>query len=94
MARKKRAKRVVRKKVRRVKSRTPKFNVKNKISLVVNNLLLFIALSLVSLVLYRYIQNEFLVNLFQVMAIIFGFIAVGFLITFIILAIMKMVSKK
>lgn len=94
MARKKRVKRIVRKKVRRVKSRAQKFNVKNKIALVVNNLLLFIALSLVSLVLYRYIQNEFLVNLFQVMAIIFGFIAIGFLIAFIILAVMKLVSKK
>ena len=94
MARKKRVKIVAKKKVRRVKNRAPTINVKNKISLVVNNLLLFIALSLVSLVLYRYLQNTFLVNLFQVMAIIFGFVAAGFLIAFIILVIMKFLSKK
>lgn len=94
MVRKKRGKKVVRKATKRVKHRVPKLNVKSRLSLVVNNLLLFIALSLVSLVLYRYIQNEFLINLFFAMAVIFGFIAVGFLIAFIILMIMKVVVKK
>ncbi|MCL5018350.1 MAG: hypothetical protein M1416_01120 [Candidatus Pacearchaeota archaeon] len=69
-------------------------SISDKIKLVVNNLLLFIALSLVSFVLYRFIENKFLNDLFFVIAIVFGFIGAGFLIVLLILAIMKLISKK
>lgn len=93
MAKKKRTKkrksrRIVRKSVSRA------IGIKKKIAIVVKNLLLFIALSLVSLVLSRFLQNDFFIKLFFVMAIIFGFVAVGFLISLVILVIMKAVSKK
>jgi hypothetical protein len=102
MARKKRVKRVSRKaprrKIKRVvrsKSSSSKFfNIKNKFSLVLNNFLLFVALSLVSFVLFRFIQNNFLMNLFFIMAIIFGFVAASLLIVLIILFVIKIVSKK
>jgi hypothetical protein len=71
-----------------------KNNLRKKIALVVNNLLLFIALSLVSFVLYRFLQNDLLVNLFFVMATVFGFVAVAFLISLLVLAVMKFISKR
>lgn len=93
MARKKRTVRRAKRRVsRRVASR--KVNVKRKIVIVINNLLLFVALSLVSFVLYRFLQNDILVNLFQVMAMVFGFVSVAFLITLLVLLIMKMVKKR
>ncbi len=93
MARKKRTrKRATRRGSHRVASKSG--NIKKKITLVVNNLLLFIALSLVSFVLYRFLQNDLLVNLFQIMAMIFGFVSVAFLITLLVLVIMKMVKKR
>ena len=109
MARKKRMKKA-RKSVRKVKKskragrnvRSKKMlktmTIKRKLQIVVNNLLLFMALSLVSFVLYRFIpkliQNDFLKELFSIMAMIFGFVASGFLIVLLILLIMKMVSSK
>jgi len=93
MARKKRTVRRTKRKVsRRVSSR--KGDMKKKIKVVISNLLLFVALSLVSFVLYRFLQNEILVNLFQVMSMIFGFVSVAFLITLLVLVIMKVVKKK
>ena len=97
MARKKRARRRVSRRVSRKVSRSKSFGVsdtKRKIAIVLNNLLLFVALSLVSFVLYRFLQNELLVNLFFVMSMVFGFVGVAFLITLLILLIIKVVKKK
>jgi len=92
MARKKRR---VRRARRRVSRRTAlRMDIKRKIAIVINNLLLFVALSLVSFVLYRFLQNELLVNLFFVMSMVFGFVSVGFLITLLILFIIKLVKKR
>jgi len=74
--------------------RSKSTDVKKKISLVINNLLLFVALSLVSFVLYRFLQNDILVNLFFVLATVFGFVSLAFLITLLILLIMKIVYKR
>lgn len=69
-------------------------NLQKNISLVLNNLLLFAALSLVSFVLYRFLHNDFLLNMFFVMAMVFGFVSVAFLISLLVLVIIKFVSKK
>jgi hypothetical protein len=69
-------------------------NIQKNINLVVSNLLLFVALALVSFVLYSFLKNELLRNLFSVMAMVFGSVSVAFLITFLVLVIMKFVSKK
>jgi len=87
MARKKRARRN-----KKLSSRTSNRNKisssKNKISRLVRMLLLFVAFSLVSLVLYRFVSNSFLI-----IAGIFGFIAVGLFIALLVLWIMKIVRK-
>jgi len=93
MARKKRAQRKTKRKVSR-KVLFKSGDLKNKIIIVLNNLLLFVALSLVSFVLYRFLQNDILVNLFQVMSMIFGFVSVAFLIILLVLFIMKVAKKK
>jgi hypothetical protein len=71
-------------------SNSPQRNIK----LIVNNLLLFVALSLVSFVLSKLLIPEFLKNLFYVMAMVFGFVSVAFLIIFLVLIIIKFVSRK
>jgi hypothetical protein len=97
MVKKKRVKKAIRVKAKPKKVQKG-FDVKRKIRIVINNFLLFVALSLVSFVLYRFIpkliQNQFLQDLFSVMAMVFGFVAAGFLIVLIILFIMKLASKK
>jgi len=87
------AKKKVRKKARKKIAPKKKFNIKNKISLVVYNLLLFLALCLVSLLLYKFVRNSFLNDLFFVMTMAFGFIVVSFLILLLILFIIKTVKK-
>jgi len=97
MARKKRVQKRVAKRVSKKVSASKSLgrnDTKRKITIVLNNLLLFVALSLVSFVLYRFLQNDILVNLFYAMSMIFGFVAVGFLITLLILFVMKTVKKK
>jgi hypothetical protein len=101
MARKKSVRRKptrnVRKSSKKIKKTSVKYksgNLHDKIRLVITNLLLFVALSLVGFVLNRYIENTFLKDLFQIIAIVFGFIGVGFLLVLLILEILKLVSKK
>jgi len=69
-------------------------DLKKRITIILNNLLLFVALSLVSLVFYNFLQNDILKNLFYVMSMVFGFVSVAFLITLLVLVIMKVVKKK
>ena len=87
---KKRVKKVNRKSARKSSQLVGK---KRKISVLLNNLLLFIALSLVSLVLTNFSSNDFFINLFSVLAIVFGFIAVAFLIVFLVLLLVKALKK-
>jgi hypothetical protein len=87
MVRKKRGHRTAR------RSRFKSSNSKSKINLVVNQLLFFVALCLVSLVFYMLVKNAILLNLFSAMAGIFGFIAVGFLIALLVLLIRKAMKK-
>ncbi len=93
MAKKKRTKQV--RKVRRARRTAPQSNgLKNKTSLVVKNLLLFVALSLVFLVLYRFLPNlGILSNTFYIMTIAFGFVAIALLIALLVLWILKKVKK-
>ena len=96
MVKKKRVKHKAHRAVKRSSHKKFKFkslNPKSKIKLVVNNLLFFVALCLVSLVLYRFVKNIILMNLFSVMAMIFGFVAVAFLIALLVLLIRKTMKK-
>jgi predicted neutral ceramidase superfamily lipid hydrolase len=89
MARKKIVKRTSKKISRKIKSSEPR----NKIKLVFNNLILFIALSIISLIIFNFVSNSILVNLFQIMIISFGFISASLLIALLILLIIKMVRE-
>jgi hypothetical protein len=66
---------------------------RNKTKLVFNNLLLFVVLTLLSIIAFNFVTNTILVNLFQVMIIAFGFISVGLLIAFLVLVIVKAVKN-
>ena len=81
--------------VRKVQRRTVSSPYsKRKLWIVLNNLLLFIALSLVSYVLTRFLANTFFIDLFSITAMVFGFVAVGFLIALIILLILSAFKKR
>ena len=83
MARKKSVKKKTRKKP----------DLKNKLKFALNRFLFFVILSLISFVVYSYIGNDLLNDLFFVMTMIFGFIAVGFLVVLLILFIIKNIRK-
>jgi hypothetical protein len=93
MARKKRSKSKANRKISK-KSNFKIGDLKKKLTVVINNLLLFVALSLVSFVLYRFLQNEILKNLFNVMSMVFGFVSVAFLIALLVLLILRTVKKR
>ncbi len=101
MVKKKRVRRVKRGRSRRVSrtsrkapKKTGSFASKRKLWLVLNNLLLFVALSLVSYVLTRFLTNAFFIDLFSITAMVFGFVAVGFLIALIVLLILSAFKKR
>jgi magnesium-transporting ATPase (P-type) len=96
-------KRAKKREIKRVIHKSPSRNIKiskpqSHISIVIKNLFLFIVLSGISYLLYAYFfKNAFLISLFYVMSMIFGFMAVGFFITFLVLLtlnIIKVISKK
>ncbi len=93
MVAKKRAKKREIKKISSRKLKTPK--TRSNISVVVKNLFLFIILSGISYLLYAYFfKNPFLISLFYITSMIFGFMAVGFLIAFLILIAIRFVTRK
>jgi hypothetical protein len=96
MAKKKRTvkRRKARKSARVSRRNSQNLSSRKKIWVVLNNLLLFVALSLISYVLTRFLTNAFLVDLFSVTAMVFGFVAAGFLITLVVLLILSALKKK
>ena len=95
MVKKKRVQRKASKKVmsKKVNSTKPK----SKIEFTLNKFLFFVMISLVSFVLYRFVNGdglEFLNNLFFMGAMIFGFVSVGFLIALIVLIVINSFPKK
>ncbi len=98
MAKKKRVVKAAKRGVRRVSKKAVfvSEDLNKKIKVVLNNFLLFVALSLVSSLFGFVIPlgNEVLLTLFQAMATIFGFVALAFLITLLVLVIMKVLKKK
>jgi polyferredoxin len=66
---------------------------KKKINLVVKNLILFAVLTITSFILHYFLGEGVIKDLLYFSSMILGFIAIAFLITFLILYIMKL-SKK
>ncbi len=79
--------------MRRVSRKSVKLAGSKKFGLVMKNLILFTALALVSFVLTYILTNEVLNNLFSILAMVFGFVAVAFLITLLVLMILKSFRK-
>lgn len=86
------AKKVIKKKS--VRKATKKVRAsKQKINLVLKNLILFAILSLASFLLYRVSSDELLVNLFSLLAIVLGFVAGAFFIVLLVFFFMRMMNK-
>jgi hypothetical protein len=66
---------------------------KRKIKIVFSNLLIFLFLTLISLALLKAVTAPILVNLFFMLTWVFSFIAVAFLIVFLILFLMRLFRK-
>ena len=86
---KKKVKKKSAKKTRRPKSWTEK----QKINLVLKNLVLFTILALASFLLYFVSSDELLVNLFALLSIVLGFVAGAFLIILLVFFFMRMMKK-
>ena len=93
MARKKSVRRVKPRKARPRRSRKPvrgiTSNLKKKIDVARKNLIFFTILFIISLVLYSISSNTLLVTFFGVVSMIFGFVAVAFLIAFLVYSFVK-----
>ncbi|MDD5700068.1 MAG: hypothetical protein PHH00_02660 [Candidatus Nanoarchaeia archaeon] len=72
------------------KIRTTKANIR----IVLNNLIVFFILFLISLILYEVLQSEVLNNLFFIFMLGFGFISVAFLITLVVFLFLKLLQKR
>jgi len=88
MARKKRAKPKAKRKT--VSRKTPKKSKniafgKGKIEIVTRNLIMFAMFFFISFILYGVSTSEFAINLFGILSIAFGFIAISFLIAYLII---------
>ena len=95
MVKKKRAKKstskpkIVKKKAKQVRVRS----TKRKINLVLKNLILFTILALACLLLYFVSNQELFRSLFQLLAMVLGFVGVAFLIVLLALLILKFMKK-
>jgi hypothetical protein len=66
---------------------------KKKINLVLRNLVLFVVISLVSFILYLVSTKVMFKNLFSLLAMVFGFVSVAFLIVLLIFLFTKLFKK-
>ena len=66
---------------------------KKKFSLVVNNLLIFVTIFVVSLGLYLVSSNEFYRNMFWMISLITGFLSVSLLLVFLIFVVLRYLGK-
>lgn len=84
------------KRVRKVKRKTISATIptKKKFNLVLKNLIIFAVISLASFVLYTVSNSLMFRNLFSLLSMIFGFVAVAFLIILFIFIFMKTIKKK
>jgi hypothetical protein len=65
----------------------------SKFRLVLKNLILFVILALISFVFYKVSKNQLYVDFFALLTWILGFIAVAFLISLLVLLLLKAVKK-
>lgn len=68
--------------------------IKRNLRVVLNNLVLFILLFLVSLILYQVLGDGIFKNLFSVFTILFGFVSVAFLISLLVFLFLRVLRKR
>ena len=66
---------------------------KKRTGLVLGNLIVSVILFVASVVLYYVVSNDVLKNFFWMLAMIFGFVGLAFLIIYIVLLVMKILKK-
>ncbi len=70
------------------------FPLIQRIDLAWKNFVVFIILFILSFVLYSASSSDLLINLFAILSIFLGFLALAFLIVFVVLSILKSGKKK
>lgn len=81
---------MAKKKVKKTSKKTKKGKSnKQKINIVIRNLVLFAILTLISFLLYSVSTNELLINFFYLIAMVLGFVAFAFLIILLVFFFMK-----
>ena len=65
----------------------------SKVTMVTRKFAFFLLLTLISFVLYKIISNSLLVNFFGLLAMVFGFLSLAFLILLILLSLLRMGKK-
>ncbi len=96
MAAKKRGKKVSRKTTRASGASRKSSGViasPKKFNLVLSNLLIFVAIFVVSLGLYLISSNEFYANMFWMVSLITGFLSVSLLLVFLIFVVLRYLGK-
>ena len=76
------------------KTRTSKSVARTKIGLVLKNLIVFLALALVSFISSLILVNEILKNLLVFLALVFVFLGVAFLIVLLVMLILRSMKNK
>ena len=69
-------------------------SISTSIRVVLNNLIIFFILFLISLILFSVLKSEVLSNLFFIFMLGFGFISIAFLITIVVFFFLKLFQKK
>jgi len=69
-------------------------SISTNVRVVMNNLIIFFILFLISLILFSVLQSEVLRNLFFIFLLGFGFISVAFLITLVVFLFLKLLHKR
>lgn len=67
---------------------------KKKINLVVRNIVIFVSISLISYVLYKILNKAMFENLFLLLAMIFAFLSVAFLIVLLTFVFLRFLKRK
>jgi len=90
MAKKKSVRKLKRSSISRARSKNKKvFPVKKRTDIAWRNFVFFLIMFLVSFVFYNFSMNELFRNFFGILSIILGFLSFAFLISFIVLLLLK-----
>jgi len=95
MAKRKKVSRIRSKSKRKTKKEkfSPELGIKRKISLSLSNFLLFTVIAIVFYLLYVITNQKLLSNLFLFLTFVIGFVALSFLLSFLVFWIMKGMKK-